>query len=163
MLKRLLELAGDGLKIIMKKKPEEPGAILHPDYLKMVETLGNSENVSSDIPPNLKPFLTGSEIPCHWCREDKETLYIFFPDPKSDRIKFPLEYGQSLNNQTSSTRITVNWQGQEIPLTLKFEPYQSLLYKIENGKAEQIDIKFIPKTPVVRKRPEGYEAPWLVK
>ncbi len=163
VLKRLLELAGDGLKIIMKKKPEEPGAILHPDYLKMVETLGNSENVSSDIPLNLKPFLTGSEIPRHWCREDKEALYIFFPDPKSDRIKFPLEYGQSLNNQTSSTRIAVNWQGQEISLTLKFEPYQSLLYKIENGKAEQIDIKFIPKTPVVRKRPEGYEAPWLVK
>lgn len=163
VLKRLRELADSGLKIILKKIPGEPGSLLHNDYDKITETLKNSPNVTSGLPENIDPFIVGSDEPRHWSRKEDKTLYIFFPNPKADRIKFPLEYGQSLNSEVYSNNIIINWEGKEIDLNLEFRPYQSLLYRIENGKAEQIDIEFIPKTPVVKKRPADYQAPWLVR
>jgi hypothetical protein len=113
--------------------------------------------------PDIHPLISGNVIPRHWCRIDNDVLYIYFPNPKSDRLKFPLSYGQSLNSETKNIDIKINHDKKTYKVTLKFEPYQSLLYKIEKGKIEQIDIKFIPKTPVVKERPAGYEAPWLVK
>jgi hypothetical protein len=160
---RLLDFARKGLKIILKKIPEEPGTILHQDYAKITDALRNSENVSSVLPEIPEPFLSGNNPPRHWCRKEDNTLYIFFPNPKADRLKFPLEYGQSLNSETNIINATIAWQGENIDLNLVFQPYQSLLYRIENGKAEKIDIEFVPKTPIVKKRPEGYEAPWRVK
>jgi hypothetical protein len=74
-----------------------------------------------------------------------------------------LSYGQSLNSETKNIDVKINFEKNIYPVTLKYEPYQSLLYKLENGKIEQIDIKFVPKTPIVKVRPAGYEAPWLVK
>jgi hypothetical protein len=161
VLKRLRDLANSGLKIILKRMPEEPGTLIHPDYSEIAEALRNSENTSSDLPKGLEPFISGSKVPRHWCRKEGKTVYIFFPNPKAERIKFPLDYGQSLNSETYKFNIVINWLGTKTSLNLEFEPYQSLLYKIEKGEAEQIDIKFIPKTPVVRKRPVDYEAPWL--
>jgi hypothetical protein len=163
VLTRIEDLAESGLKIIMKNKTEEPGTIVHADYNKVIELLTESKNVSTAVPASLRPFITGNKIPRHWCRKEDNTLYIFFPNPKSDRIKFPLEYGQSLNSATYKTTVAINFQGKVTNLNLTFEPYQSLLYKIENGKAEYIDINYIPPTPVVKNRLKDYKAPWLVR
>ncbi len=89
-------------------------------------------------------------------------MYVFFPNPSSDRLKFPLEYGQSLTTEERRIDVTLDCMGKKIEMNLVFKPYQSLLYKIENGEAESVDIEFIPKTPSVKHRPEGYKAPWLV-
>jgi hypothetical protein len=59
--------------------------------------------------------------------------------------------------------VKINYYGESYDLTLEFKPYQSLLYKIEKGKIEQIDINFVPETPEVKTRPADYVAPWLVK
>lgn len=163
VVKRLALLAGEGLTIILKRDPKEPGTLLHSDYSAWVAEMKKSRHVSTHIPKDLVPFLTGNTSPRHWCRKDGETLYVFFPDPNADRLKFPMQYGQSLEKEVNSMNITLHYQGQSHPLELVFEPYQSLMYKIDNGKVERIDIAFIPKTPVVKERPLGYEAPWLVK
>ena len=73
-----------------------------------------------------------------------------------------MEYGQSLESETRRMGITLEWMGEKIDLDLVFRPYQSLLYKIEGGKAEAMDIYFDPAVPEVRQRPEGYQAPWLI-
>ena len=122
-----------------------------------------SKNVTSAIPQNLTPFISGSKITRHWCRKDGETLYVFFPNPKADRIKFPMGYGQSFETETKRAQVNLNFGVKSYMLDLTFEPYQSLLYKIEKGKIEKIDIGFVPKTPVVKTRPADYVAPWLVK
>jgi hypothetical protein len=74
-----------------------------------------------------------------------------------------MEYGQSFETETLQHKITIFFKGKQIPMNLTFNPYQSLLYKIVDGKAEEIDIEFIPEEPVIRKRPAGYKAPWLVR
>ena len=163
VVKRLAELAGEGLKIVLKKDPGEPGSFQNPDYSILIDELKSPENVSDRLPEDLTPFISGTSIPRHWCREDGETLYIFFANPKADRLKFPLEYGQSLQNGTIEMKITINYRGKDYNLDLVFEPYQSLLYKIENNKIKKIDIGFVPETPVFKERPDDYDAPWLVK
>jgi hypothetical protein len=163
VLKRLNQLARQGLTIILKKEPKEPGAVTHRDYAELVEKLKKSKNVINHLPSDITPFISGDIIPNHWCRKDGKTLYAFFPNPKSNRLKFPLEYGQSLETETKTRQIKINYNGDVYDLTLEFKPYQSLLYKIENGKIEQIDITFVPETPVVKTRPADYVAPWLVK
>jgi hypothetical protein len=163
VLKRLVDLAENKFKIILKRVPKEPGTKMHQDYSQLVAELIKSANVSGNLPENLSPFITGSIIPRHWCRKDGEALYIFFPNPKSDRLKFPIGYGQSLETDTKKMEVSVNYNSKNYNIVLVFDPYQSLLYKIDKGKIEKLDITFIPKTPVVKERPNGYEAPWLVK
>ena len=161
VLKRVAELAEKGVKVILKKEPKEPGAVPHPDYAHWVEKLKNSKTTSSTIPQNLTPFIEGQFIPNHWCRKDDETLYIFFPNPNANRLKFPIEYGQSLETETKTRDIHIDYQGKKYELTLTFAPYQSLLYAIRNGKIEIVPIDFMPSVPEVRHRPEGFIAPWL--
>jgi hypothetical protein len=163
VLRRLAEIAKSGFPVVLKRMPEEPGAIAHRDYAKWAGKLKRSKNVTGNLPEGLSPFLTGEKIPRHWCRQNGDALYIFFPNPKADRLKFPLEYGQSFSTETLTFPVAVHFQGSKIGLNLVFKPYQSLLYKIENGKAEQVDIEFVPGTPVVKPRPEGFKAPWLVE
>lgn len=163
LIKRLLELSEDGLRIIIRKIPAEPGAVTHPDYDSLVKKLMQSENVSGRIPDDMNPLIEGIGLPPYWCREDGNSLYIFFANPKSERLKFPLEYGQSLSEKTETLTAEIFFKGKSHHLELIFEPYQSLLYRISGREVEKIDISFIPEKPVVRKRPEGYEAPWLVQ
>ena len=163
VLNQLTRLAESGLKIILKTEPKEPGAVLHSDYSLLVEKLRKLKNVTSMIPQNLTPFISGNKATRHWCRKDGETLYVFFPNPKADRIKFPMGYGQSFETENKHALVNLNFGAKKYELDLTFEPYQSLLYKIENGKIEKIDIGFVPKTPVVKARPVDYIAPWLLK
>ncbi len=164
VIERLVELAEDGLKVILKQKPENPSADpTIKDYQLKQDLLTANMNVNKELPKKMIPFLQGEIIPVHWVRKDGDALYIYYPNPKSKRLKFPLEYGQSLNGKNETISVNINYHEKSYSQVLKFEPYQSLLYRLENGKLEQIDIKFVPKTPTVIKRPDGYEAPWLVK
>ncbi len=161
-LKRLVELAGQGLSIILKRPVREPGAVPHKDYEELAAKLERLPSVQRSLPKTLTPLVSGERLPPFWCRQEDDTFYIFFANPKARRLKFPLEYGQSLTAETVEIPVTVHLDGRAYDLRLRFEPYQSLLFKIGNGKAEPVDIRFTPKIPVVKPRPADYKAPWLV-
>lgn len=163
LVKRLAELSDQGLRIIVKKEPKEPGAVTHTDYSFVIKKLMESENVSKQIPNDIQPFIEGKGLPPCWCRKDGRSIYLFFANPKAERLKFPLEYGQSLSEETKRINVQINLNGKSFPVELIFEPYQSLLYEITGERIKKIDISFVPEKPVVKHRPEGYEAPWLVR
>jgi hypothetical protein len=147
----------------LKNEPIEPGAVPNPNYSNMVKKLKSLKNVTTKIPSNVIPFITGNKVPRHWCREENGTLYVFFPNPNADKIKFPLEYGQAFETETKLLNVEINYTNKKYKLNLVFEPYQSLLFKIEHGKISQLNIEFVPKSPMVKKRSDNYVAPWLVK
>lgn len=163
VVKRLAVLARQGLQIVMKKIPEEPGTITHSDYKSLLELIISSRPEVSSLPDKLTPFIKGTSVPAHWCRKENDSLFVFFANPKSCRLKFPLEYGQSLDTTTFVTSVTIMFDDESYKLNLEFKPYQSLLYKLYKGTMEKINIEFVPSTPVSRKRVVGYEAPWLLK
>lgn len=158
------KLAAKGLPIVMKRLPKSPNYMEQKDYNKIANKILSYDNVTNEISNQFKPIIQSKiELPAFHIRKDGEVLYIFFPNPKSYRLKFPLIYGQSFNEEIFGYEININYEGKSHYLKLNIEPYQSLLYKLENGKLEQFDINFTPKVPVIKERPQGFVAPWLVK
>ena len=112
---------------------------------------------------NIKPLISGTEKFDYWCRSTEDGLTIFFANPKSQHLTFPLEFGQSLNNQMENFAVEIQYQGKKIPVKLVFYPYQSLLLMIgKNGKVTFIDISFVPKTPVYQPRIKKGKELWEV-
>jgi hypothetical protein len=167
-LKKILELAKKGFPVCLKQIPEEPGFIKSGEkYKSLIDDLlkcGNVKTKWKDI-GSVKPFITGNINFDYWCRETSGGLYIFFANPKSRNLSFPLEYGQSYNTEKYSSAIAVQYNQTVYPFHLEFEPYQSLLVKIDNvtKKSGFIDISFIPKTPVVIPRVKSGKELWEVE
>ncbi|MBI4712441.1 MAG: hypothetical protein HY762_03940, partial [Planctomycetes bacterium] len=95
------------------------------------------------------PLVQGNHLPDFWCRVSGRDYYIFLANPKSQNLTYPLKYGQSYNTKTFRIPVRIWHAGKSKPLTLEFEPYQSILLKVSPGpRIKQIDIKFIPEIPV---------------
>lgn len=166
-LRRVAELAGEGFPVCLKQIPAEPG--LHKsnhDFQLLVDKLQKISNVKSSWGKmeKISPLISGTEKFDYWCRSTEEGLTIFFANPKSQHLTFPLEYGQSLNNKMENFGVEIQYQGKKIPVKLSFNPYQSLLVKIDkNNKISFIDISFVPKTPVYQPRIKKGRALWEVE
>jgi hypothetical protein len=165
-LKRIVELAEQRLPVCLKQMPAEPGLHKSKDkYSLLVEKLRKCKNVKPSWKEmeSTTPFITGTDKFDYWCRKTNEGLYIFFANPRSQHLVFPLEYGQSLNYQTEIFNIVINYQGKAIPVTLEFSPYQSLLLHIDgSNNVNFVNIQFIPKTPVYKPRIKKGKEKWEV-
>jgi hypothetical protein len=165
-LRRVVELAGQGLPVCLKQVPREPG--LHKsgdDYRTLIAKLKKLDQVKTswDAITAVPPLITGAERCDYWCRETDDALYVFLAHPRSRNLKFPLEFGQSLNGQKEKLAIAVNFRGKTVPVALEFDPYQSLLLKIDRDhKVSLLDIQFTPKTPLYKPRIKMGRERWEV-
>lgn len=148
-LKAVYEIARKGFPVCIKRKPIEPGFTKHNDYNSIVEGLYSFTNVSSDFNKVNKsePLITGDNIPGYWCRKTGEEYNIFFANPKSSDLKYPITYGQSKTSETVGREIKINYSGKIFTAELEFKPYQSLLLKVSNNGTEKVDITFDPVEP----------------
>jgi hypothetical protein len=151
-LQDILRLAGKGLPVCLKRRPVQPGRIRSKSYPKDLEKLFSLENVGDDlrrIAAN-PPLLEGKDLPEFWCREDGEDATLFFAHPLSRTLRYPMRYGQSYCQETMVRPVRIHWHGLTREIGLRFEPYQSLLIKInQGGELAFEDIRFNPK-PVSR-------------
>jgi len=166
-LQRILELAQQGLQVCLKNVPVEPGFIkfgyLYSDLIKELTRIPNVKQIWEEM-DNIQPFITGTQSFDYWSRIDNTDLYVFFANPKSQNLKFPLEYGQSISDSEEIRAITIHYGDKIIPLQLQFKPYQSVLIKIDKqGKVNFIDIEYIPKTPVFKPRIKTGKEKWEVQ
>lgn len=156
------KLAKQGLPMTLKGEPSEPGTLKHTDWNQKIRDLKTLPNVYSAFRPFMVPLVEGSDIPPYKARETDEGLYIFFANPKSENIKFPLSYGQSFTGEVTEMTVRINYANRKYDIELRFEPYSSLLFRLQDGIAEQVNIRFMPDTPVIKNLPENFKAPWLV-
>jgi hypothetical protein len=165
-LDRVVELAEQGLPVCLKQVPNEPGLKkTGDDYQALIAKLKKLDNVKTSwgAMTGIPPVLTGAEPFDYWCRQTSDGLYVFLANPRSRNLKFPLEYGQSLNQQKENRTIAVNFRGKTVPVALEFNPYQSLLLKVDNdGNVSFVDINFTPKTPVYKARVKTSREKWEV-
>jgi alpha-L-rhamnosidase len=166
-LTRILALAKEGLPICLKQIPADPSfKKIGKQYIDLLEQLKRPPNVKSswsEIEGNT-PLLSGLMNFDYWCRETDDGLYLFFANPTARNLKFPLEYGQSLNYKKQYCDISINYHGKSTSIKLEFAPYQSLLMKIDkNGIYSFIDITFVPKAPVFIPRVKKGKDKWEIQ
>jgi hypothetical protein len=161
VLLTLKEFAEDGLQITLKQTPREPGTIKHSNWEEVLSELYKLESVS-DVFRTEGPALIGEDLPPYWARVNGDTLSVFFANPMSKSLKFPIKYGQSYSDTSFSRSIDLQFKNELYSLRLVFEPYQSLLYKFHNGIITQLDISFKPVEPNIIPADSSAIQRWLV-
>ncbi|MEI6142604.1 MAG: glycosyl hydrolase [Mariniphaga sp.] len=149
-LKSIVNLAEKGLPICLKKKPSQAGYKKSSDFNILLEKLVKFPNVSDQLNKsiNTAPLVKGENLPEFWCRTDGKSAKIFFANPLSKKMTYPMKYGMALQDSVIERPVVVNFNGKSTPVLLKFEPYQSVLLDIDgSGNFKFEDITFIPKTP----------------
>ncbi|MGM0377841.1 MAG: glycosyl hydrolase, partial [Bacteroidota bacterium] len=159
-LKVISNLADQGLPVTLKNSPQQAGTLKSPEWDKMLTKIMSLKNVASEFIHPGKPLIEGENIPAFWARKNGSVLYIFLANPSSKKLKFPVKYGQSYTKNSCELPVKINYKRDSFNLNLKFNPYTSLLYKIENDTLEKLDISFIPKEPVIKEYDFDEKVPW---
>lgn len=153
-LQEVLEFAKEGLPVCMKRLPQQPGYVKSPEYSMMLQELSSLKTVSQNFEKivNHPPLIQGDSLPEYWCRVDNDgTYYLFLAQPLSKDLKYPVYSGQSLMKKPIYRELTININGKTFKKKFEFKPYQSLMLKISpDGMMKSVDIRFVPKDPVVR-------------
>ena len=144
-LRHLLRLAAQGLPVCMAALPQEPGRVLHGDYSRLLDSLLAMPNVGRSLSAlGATPLLEGDDLPDFWCRKEGDVYYIFFANPLSQTIEYPLDYCYAFTDRGAVRNITVNHHGRREPYTLRFEPTQSLMLKVDCKGIHPIDLGYTP-------------------
>lgn len=141
-------LAAAGARIVMKRRPgNRPG---NPGYVQYEnwEAVLDSLPVEHDL-TDVRPLLTGDDLPPYWARLVDEELLVFFAHPLADAVRYPLKFGQSLSNAAVERRVTIHLPDRMTELRLRFEPNQSLLFRITpSGVVHAFDLDYRPPAPL---------------
>lgn len=155
-LRRILELAEQGLSICLKKRPMQPGKQKSGEYSRLLDRLENQETVSPDLQWSIDhpPLIDGDRVPDYWCRVgDDGTHRLFLSQFPALDLKYPVYSGQSFMDSSDLCTLILHVNGKRIRREFEFKPYQSLLLRISpGGELEEMDISFIPGDPVIRPR-----------
>ena len=145
-LKSILRLAGQGLPVCVAKRPVEPGKVKHADYDSLLDQLMALPTVSSEqsVIPG-KPLVEGTDIPDFWCREDGGKMYLFFANPMTSTVSYPMEYANAFNDKGSLRKVTINHHGRSDIVDLKFNPMESVLIEASAKGVRQIPLDYIPQ------------------
>jgi hypothetical protein len=157
-LKRVIQLAEKGIKVVLKQLPQEPGKVKSGVYGDLIGKLSTMPGFTQDFQQTVDhpPLISGDSLPDYWCRVGKDgSHYLFLAQSLSKDLKYPVYSGQSIMSKSEFKELTLHINGKSITQKFEFKPYQSLLLKISpDGKVEEMDITFVPKTPIVREREE---------
>ena len=150
VLTDLLRLARLGLPICLRRQPSQPGKNKSESYAAGLSELISLPRIVRDFDklPLKPPLVKGELIPDFWCRIDGDTALIFFANPDSMDVHYPMTYGQSYAVDTLQVPLVITFGGRSVEITLIFEPYRSLLVEIPAKGAPRLhDIAFCPGIP----------------
>lgn len=155
-LKRILELAKQGLKVCLKQQPVQPGKIKSNEYSILLRKLSSLTGVSDSFNKliNHPALIQGDSLPEYWCRTTNDgTKYLFLAQWASRNLQYPVYSGQSLATESKTMKFIIYNNKKSHKINVEFKPYQSVMLEITpNGKVNFMDISFVPKTPLVRPR-----------
>ncbi|MCQ2347535.1 MAG: hypothetical protein MJZ92_06375 [Paludibacteraceae bacterium] len=145
-LKTIIGLAKQGLPVYFPHDTQEPGKVKHADdYAAALAELRQIASVISDasLLPNM-PLIEGDDLPDFWVRQEGDCYYIFFANPLTQTIKYPLDYCYAFTDKGSTCPIRINHHGRTDQLTLQFRPTESLLIEVTKDGVKTIDTDYLP-------------------
>jgi hypothetical protein len=149
-LEEVVRLARDGAKIVLKRAPSLPGMRRNPQYAEWLAELARLPNVTGQLRElGLRRLVEGPELPPFWAREGDRELLVFFAHPLARDVRYPMVYGQSYCDGPIDRPLTIHYGEVSREITLRFEPYQSILLRISHdGEIGVIDLGFTPSPPI---------------
>jgi hypothetical protein len=149
-LEEVVRLAHDGAKIVLERVPSLPGMRRHPRYAGWLAELARLPNVRGALADlDLRPLVEGPELPLFWAREGDRELLIFFAHPLAREVRYPMAYGQSYCDGPIERPVTIHFGEVSRAVTLRFEPYQSIMLRLSrDGEVGVLDLGFVPTPPV---------------
>ena len=144
-LERISELAGEGLKVIIKNTPKQAGYIKDPDFKRKITDLKSLPTVYEDFDAwEMEPLLIAENLPDYWCRETDKGLLVFFAHPLVTDLQYPLDYGFSEISRDTSIQLRINYRYHQTDYTLNFKPYQSVMLLIgKDGVIENQSLSYL--------------------
>ena len=146
-LRAVYTVASQGLPVVLKNHPQQAGHKKDITFEHLLDDLLKLKNVASEKSSVIRhaPLVSGNDLPEFRARTDGETVKIFFANPLAKGLKYPLALGQSFQEDIITQQVTLNYSGHSIPVSLIFEPNQSLLLTIDQqGKVDYQDIYYLP-------------------
>lgn len=150
-LKAILDLAHRGFPVCLKREPKQAGHVRDEVFNTNLAALKKLTNVAMDLDSLnvVGPLVEGKDLPEFWCRRSGDRLIFFFANPLAANLTYPLKYGQSFNEKKEISDIVVHQNGMHIPVQLVFEPYQSVIFTLdEKGRVTFQDIDYRPPVPI---------------
>jgi hypothetical protein len=139
-LSQILRLARQGLPVLLKRRPAQPGKTKSPSYDRDLKALLAVKNVMRDESQLdfLAPLVAGEGLPDFWHRQDGPDHYFFFSHPKTRGLTYPMAPGQYLAAGREDRAVSINAAGREYEVKLEFQPGASIIVKCGGDKAEVI-------------------------
>jgi hypothetical protein len=149
-LEEVVRLARDGAKIVLKRVPLLPGMRRNAQYPGWLAELARLPNVRGSLSElALRPLVEGVHPPMYWAREGDGELLIFFAHPLARAVRYPMTYGQSYCDGPIDRRVVIHFGGSSREVTLRFEPYQSIMLRMtRDGEIGVLDLGFVPSPPM---------------
>ena len=146
-LDEILRLASCGLPVFIKRFPKNPGFRAKSQYDRKVYELVSLDNVTDFIRSD--PVVEGDNIPEFWLRVTDDDAMIFFANPKSKELRYPMKYGQSFCEETEEVMVKINLFGKKIQKVLIFLPYRSICLNLfKDAKISYTEKDFVPSIPL---------------
>lgn len=147
-LVEMRRLAGEGLPVVLKRDPEEPGRLRHDDYGAVRDALRSLAVADLSETP-ARPPVRGGTLPWFWVREEGGATRLFFAPPKARGLRYPMTYGQSKADGVETVDVEIDVEGEYRPVSLRFAPYQSIVLRVERGEVVFEDVTYEPPPAVV--------------
>lgn len=149
VLEEIVRLANEGARIVLKRPPQLPGMRRHAQYAGWLAELARLPNVRGEIADlGLTPLVSGDDLPSYWARQGERELLIFFAHPLAREVRYPMAYGQSFSEGPVERTVTLHHGGTNREVTLRFEPYQSIMLRLTaDGEIGELDLGYTPEPP----------------
>jgi len=151
VLEPLARLAGEGARVVLARRPMQPGRATYDRYADLVEsfTQGARTRFAADPPSALgevPPFLTGEDLPDFFVRQVGDDFAVFAAHPAARAIRYPMAYGASDSAPAETRRVRfLGPTGAETDLTLHFPPGGGTGFRVgSRGAAGEVPLAFDP-------------------
>ncbi len=144
-LRHIVQLAEAGAPVVLAKFPDQPGTRRDPEFDTLLANLLNQPAVVRSLSKLTKvsPLVTGEKVPPFWARQDGATLYIFFANPTTTELTYPMAYGQSAEAYArQELPVVVNTDAGQHAVTLRFHHGCSIILKISGEEVHEITPDF---------------------
>jgi hypothetical protein len=143
-------LAAAGLKVILTRRPRQPGHHARGDYQLTLDSLTALPNVVAGLAQaGLRPVVSGENLPSYWARQTGNDTDFFFAHPKAAEVHYPMPFGFSRCDETVRRRVTLWSASASADVELVFSPYQSLVLRLSaKGEITPIECGYHPPIPV---------------